>query len=105
MVSPTTLVTTTVWMADEPIEEMAFATAAVFDAAGQFVTEAAQEMTVCIFLESEIEPEAGRVQVTYLCNLNSQGGLLFCGSGGWGTSDGSSSRVGSSSTAREGSNL
>lgn len=48
VVSPTTLVTTTVWMAAEPIEEMAFATAAVFVAAGQFVTEAAQEITVCI---------------------------------------------------------
>lgn len=48
VVSPITLVTTTVWMADEPMEEMAFATAAVLEAAGQFVTVAAQEITVCI---------------------------------------------------------
>lgn len=48
VVSPMTLVTTIVWMADEPIEEMALATAAVLEAAGQLVMEAAQEITVCI---------------------------------------------------------
>ena len=48
VVSPMTLVTTTVWMADVPRAETALAMAAEFVAAGQLVTVAAQEMTVSI---------------------------------------------------------
>lgn len=46
VVSPMMLVTTTVPIADDPKEDTAFATAAVLLAAGQFVTDAAQEITV-----------------------------------------------------------
>lgn len=45
--SPTTLVTTTVWTADEPRDDCRAEISEVAVAAGQFVTVAAQEMTVC----------------------------------------------------------
>lgn len=44
--SPMTLVTTTVWMAEEPNEDCRAEMAEVAVAAGQFVMEAAHEMTV-----------------------------------------------------------